>query len=51
MLWGQADHKAVAAVLCKGFSSCRFVVYHGFHANGDEWLRVIVMRSVEVSES
>jgi hypothetical protein len=40
---GGAQHKSLAAVFEKGSTFVGFVMNHGFHANGDEWMFVVVV--------
>ena len=42
-------HVPLAAVLCKSLSLAWMVVAHGFHADWDKRMAVVVVRAVEVS--
>ena len=49
VLSGCAQHVCLAAVFSKGSLVVRFVVYHGFHANGDEGVFVVIVLFVDMS--
>ncbi len=45
---GGAQHESLAAVFGKGLTFVGFVINHGFNANGDEWVFVLVVLSIDM---
>jgi hypothetical protein len=46
---GGAQHESLAAVFGKGLTFVGFVMNHGFHDNGDEWVFVVVMLFIDLA--
>jgi hypothetical protein len=45
---GGAQHESLTAVFSKGSMFVGFVMNHGFHANGDEWVFVVVVLFIDM---
>ncbi len=45
---GGAQHESLAAVFGKGSTFVGFVMNHGFYADGDEWVFVVVVLFIDM---